>query len=168
MPRRRLTGIRCPICRHLVLELDESGCLIEGREELSPCRHYLGLGDEDLGACMEPGFECIGNVREAVSDYFDDGEPDQGMLLAALEPILPNAAALVRTAERTDGLMWHDWIELLPDVHCCANAWDRGAPGMNGEVYYLFATPKAKQRLNTILTKVREAVAKLPSSTHGD
>jgi hypothetical protein len=122
MPRRRVSGMRCPICRHLVLELDESGCLIEGREELSPCRHYVGLGDEDMGAFMQPGFECVGDVREALSGYVDDSERSQGLLLAALEPILPNAATLVRTACDSGGLTWRDWVESLPDVHWGGNS----------------------------------------------
>jgi hypothetical protein len=39
---------------------------------------------------------------------------------------------------------------------------------MNGEVYYLFATPKAQQRLVTILTEVREVIAQLPPNAEDD
>ena len=42
MPRRRLTGISCPVCSKLVLALDESGCMLDGAE-MTPCRHYIGM-----------------------------------------------------------------------------------------------------------------------------
>ena len=87
MPRRRLDGISCPICRKLVLPLDENGCMIDGCDMVT-CRHYIGMADDYEVPTMEKGFEDFERLLRLLR-HTVDYESDPSLVAATLASLLP-------------------------------------------------------------------------------
>lgn len=160
MPRRRLDGITCPICRKLVLPLDENGCMIEGYDMVT-CRHYIGMA-EDLGVpYMEKGFEDLQRLMGLLR-YTVDYESDPSAVAATLASLLPDPQELVKWIADEGEVMLDVLLRSLPEVDASHNVWDGGAPGMSGTLTYMFASAPNQRRLVKRLAEICEAIERLP------
>ena len=160
MSRRRLDGITCPICRKLVLPLDENGCMIDGYDMVM-CRHYIGMA-EDLGVpYMEKGFKDLERLM-ALLRYTSNYESDPSVVAATLASLLPETEELVKGIEVEDEVRLDALLPCFPEVDASHNVWDGGAPGMSGTLTYMFASAPNQRRLIKRLAEVCEAIERLP------
>ena len=160
MPRRRLDGISCPICRKLVLPLDENGCMIDGCDMVT-CRHYIGMADDYEVPTMEKGFEDFERLLRLLR-HTVDYESDPSLVAATLASLLPDTEELTNWIEDLHEVRLDVLLPCLPEVDARHNVWDGGAPGMSGVSTFMFASAPNQRRLAKRLVEVCEAIERLP------
>jgi hypothetical protein len=160
MPRRRLSGITCPICRKLVLALDDDGCMVE--DDMRPCRHYLGESMNDDFPVCKAGFKDIARGMELLLRYMEDDRRDRELLIAALAPHVPDARRVVAAIDDSMELTMEEWLLCLPELQPEASGWEGYGPGGGGTSCYLFASAPNQRRVVKRLAKICAAVEGLP------
>ena len=161
MPRRRLTGISCPVCSKLVLALDESGCMLDGAE-MTPCRHYIGMAIGGDVPEMRASFKDLSRAMRLLRSYTEADARDEGALAAALADHVPDPAALLKAVEDVGELRAEGWVACLPEVESVGNSWDGGACAYSGKSCFLFASAPNQRKLVKRLAGICAAVERLP------
>jgi hypothetical protein len=160
MSRRGSGGVTCPICRKLVLALDESGYMVE--DDMRPCRHYLGESIDDDFPCCVTGFQDISRGMELLLDYVEDDRRDREILIAALAPHVPDARRVVSAIDQSSELTMEEWLLCLPELQSDGSGWEGCGPGGGGTSCYLFASAPNQRKLVERLAKICAAVEGLP------
>ena len=160
MPQRRLTGISCPVCRKLVLALDDDGCMIEGHQ-MAPCRHYIGMSDGDGLPAMEKGFGDLSRAMELLNEYAYVEDPNWDGLALALAGLVRNPKALAKAIDSNGEVPLDDWLESLPEIAPDGSSWDGGSPGCSGGSNFFFVSVRNQRKLAKRLAGICDAVERL-------